>query len=154
MRLWRADGATGDATCVAECVGFADRVAAVAVQPTGAIVAGAGRDASIRLFAAGPEGADADQPPPRGGKRARGGAAAGATVPQRSALGQLHGSGAAVLTLSWTSESRLFSAGEDHCVREWDVGAGKAVRALAGARVINGVAARCAQPGIHGCRCH
>jgi ribosome biogenesis protein YTM1 len=126
--------------------GHSAGVAAVAVQPTNAMVASGCLDASIRLWSMVADDEDMDEEhkgdaaaattPSRASKRRR--TLAPAAKIKRS-LSTLSGSGASVRSLLWPERGQLLSAGDDHCVRVWDVQAGTNITTCAGSQVINSI---------------
>lgn len=143
VRLWRAEPTGGEASCVVSCTGATARLACVAAQPTGAMVAAGGWDDCVRIWSAAETDADdiAPDTPAAPAKRRRGGGASSAPAPppERPALGLLTGSGGYVSSLAWPERGTLYSAGADHAVRVWDIESGTNTRSLAGSRVISGL---------------
>jgi len=139
LRTWTVDAA-GAATCDELCEAHSNGVTCVAMQPTGAMFASGSADRTIQLWSSAvkdeEEGAGASSSG-GGGKRRR----TGAGEPRaKLPLGQLVGSTAGVLAVAWPERGRLFSAGEDHCVRLWDVETATNTSTLASSKVINALA--------------
>jgi len=136
LRVW-AMGSDGDASCVGLCEGHSAGVRSLSVQPSGKMFASGSMDKDILLWSAALAGEEDDADPKKErGKRRRKDDAAPAT---REPLGQLRGSAGAVMAIEWATREQLFSAGEDHCVRVWDVETATNTRTLTGAKVINDI---------------
>eukprot|EP00045_Choanoeca_perplexa_P016064 m.212022 g.212022 ORF g.212022 m.212022 type:complete len:321 (-) comp17157_c1_seq37:597-1559(-) len=101
-------------------------VQSIAAQPTGNMVASGGWDHLIHLWSTNPDDDDVQQAHTR--KRRKG--ADFEEVELRSSLAVYTGSGAVVNALAWPEEALLFSAGADHCVRQWDVATAKNVNTM------------------------
>eukprot|EP00045_Choanoeca_perplexa_P016069 m.211832 g.211832 ORF g.211832 m.211832 type:complete len:341 (-) comp17157_c1_seq7:597-1619(-) len=121
-------------------------VQSIAAQPTGNMVASGGWDHLIHLWSTSklgsgivmiggtvtdpgfvdPDDDDVQQAHTR--KRRKG--ADFEEVELRSSLAVYTGSGAVVNALAWPEEALLFSAGADHCVRQWDVATAKNVNTM------------------------
>eukprot|EP00730_Choanoeca_flexa_P019806 TRINITY_DN9683_c0_g1_i1.p1 TRINITY_DN9683_c0_g1~~TRINITY_DN9683_c0_g1_i1.p1 ORF type:complete len:442 (+),score=54.15 TRINITY_DN9683_c0_g1_i1:1197-2522(+) len=111
-------------------------VESVAAQPTGNMIATGGWDHLIHLWSTNPDDEDIQQTQPR--KRRKGVEMEEVTL--KSSLAVYTGSGGVVNALSWPQEATLFSAGADHCVRQWDVSQAKNVNTMVGSKVINALA--------------
>lgn len=140
LRLWAVDPTSSTAECGVLMKGHTAAVTSLAVQPTGKMIASGGWDDVVRLWsAAGSEADDVSVSEVDQQKRRKteGGPA---TYPaERKALGKLSGSGGTVFAVVWPQREMLYSAGADHCVRQWDVAAGTNTVTMAGAKVINGI---------------
>jgi ribosome biogenesis protein YTM1 len=138
VRTWSLD-ATGASACDEICVGHTDGVLSLAVQPTGAMFASGSADRTIQLWSTTQkeEDAGAGTGAARTGKRRRTGAEEPAT---KTPLGQLLGSTAPVRTIAWPERGRVFSAGDDHCIRVWDVETATNTATLSSSKVINDIA--------------
>lgn len=140
LRTWTVDSA-GATTCEEICEAHTQGVTSVAVQPTGAMFASGSADRSIHLWSAtvnsDDAGSNVDSSSGGGSKRRK----TGDDEPRTKApLGQLSGSTAGVLAVVWPDRGQLYSAGEDHCVRMWDVETATNTNTMASSKVINALA--------------
>eukprot|EP00039_Didymoeca_costata_P028596 m.21650 g.21650 ORF g.21650 m.21650 type:complete len:435 (-) comp7196_c0_seq1:50-1354(-) len=134
VRLWNIDS-SGKSSCLWVGKGHKNGVNSVAVQPTGKMIASGGSDRNILLWATAGTSDEEQDKKKTNSKRRR-----TTQVTVEHSLGKLTGSGLSVTTVSWPERDTLYSGGEDHCLRIWDVELAKCKRNMVGSKVINEVA--------------
>eukprot|EP00053_Salpingoeca_punica_P009509 m.85073 g.85073 ORF g.85073 m.85073 type:complete len:451 (-) comp15041_c1_seq1:1249-2601(-) len=154
VRLWRVQGAGAakpkDAAAQMHCTivfrGHSAAVNAVAVQPTGDMICTGSWDRTLKVWSTVANADDEVE-----SSAAAGGSAAAAKTPKRSkksasslpatvtkdALGTFTDSKGSVSSIIWPELGVVYSAGEDHCIRTWDVQSGINSHTMTGPKAIN-----------------
>jgi len=139
LMLWSINPATRTSTCLNVCTGHQNEVCSVAVQPTGKMFASGSVDRSIRLWSAEPDTNDIEDSKGNRTSKRRKVKVQGSKeeVSIKRPVGRLSGSNGAVHSLAWPTREHLFSSGEDHIIRMWDVEMATTLRLLNSSKVSN-----------------
>ena len=158
VRLWTLDSTTPSSSpsnlavidCLV-CLGHTGAVDCVVAQPTGHMLASGSWDRTVRLWSTNPDPEDVTvtpllNPAPKRRRRQQARAKKERTVSRP--LVTLSGSTGAVHAVSWPTLDVLYSGGEDHCVRVWDVTMGTITRTMTGSQVISDLAVSTADAAV------